>query len=94
MYDINGEPKALASDVVDRAIAVSASNFYQETPDAVYVAVSRANTKFSFGPNSGSGAMVDFGTVPIGTTLDISPHAWDNTAAAAGDIIFIYKGRK
>ena len=37
---------------------------------------------------------VNFGTVAIGTTLDISPTAWDNSAAAAGDIIFIYKGRK
>ena len=94
MYNNSGEPKAVPSDALDRAIAVSASLFHPEMPDAVYIAVSRANTKFSFGPNSGSGAMVNFGTVPIGTTLNISPHAWDNTAAVAGDVIFIYKGRK
>tara|TARA_R100000008_G_C3437039_1_gene92500 strand:+ start:238 stop:522 length:285 start_codon:yes stop_codon:yes gene_type:complete len=94
MYNTNGEPTAVPADALDRAIAVSASRFHQEMPDAVYIAVSRANTKFSFGPTSGSGAMVNFGTVPVGTTLDISPHAWDNTAAVAGDIIFIYKGRK
>ena len=86
--------KALPNDAVDRAIAVSASSFHSEFPDQVYVAVSRTNLKFSFGPDSASGAMVNFGTVPIGTTLNISPHAWDNSAAAAGDIIYIYKGRK
>ena len=87
-------PSVLPDDAFDRAIAVSASSFHSERPDAVYVAVSRTNLKFSFGPTSGSGAMINFGTVPIGTTLDISPHAWDNSAAAAGDIIYIYKGRK
>ena len=87
-------PKKLPNDVVDRAIAVSASSFHSEFPDQVYVAVSRTNLKFSFGPDSASGEMVNFGTVPIGTTLNIRPHAWDNSAAAAGDVIYIYKGRK
>jgi len=87
-------PKKLPNDVVDRAIAVSASVFHTEFPNQVYVAVSRTNLKFSFGPDSGSGEMINFGTVPIGTVLNISPHAWDNSAAAAGDIIYIYKGRK
>ena len=62
-------PKALPNDAVDRAIAVSASSFHSEFPDQVYVAVSRTNLKFSFGPDSASGAMVNFGTVPIGLSL-------------------------
>ena len=85
-------PKALPSDAFDSAIAATASNHSWDMPDQVYVAVSRTNLRFQFGP-SGSG-FVNFGTVPIGTTLDISPTAWDNSAAAAGDIIYIYKGRK
>ena len=91
-YDLNGEPKALPNDVFDRAVAASASNHDFDMPDHVYVAVSRSNLRFQFGA-SGSG-FVNFGTVPIGTVLDISPTAWDNSAAVSGDIIYIYKGRK
>tara|TARA_A100001391_G_scaffold93006_1_gene61539 strand:- start:1290 stop:1586 length:297 start_codon:yes stop_codon:yes gene_type:complete len=85
-------PKALPNDVFDRAIAASASNHSFDVPDQVYVAVSRTNLQFQFG-QSGSG-FVNFGTVPIGTKLDIKPTAWNNSAAAAGDVIYIYKGRK
>lgn len=85
-------PKSLPLDIFGHAVAASASNHSVNVPDQVYVAVSRANLQFQFG-ESGSG-FVNFGTVPIGTTLDIKPTAWNNTAAAAGDIIYIYKGRK
>ena len=91
MYDNNGEPKALPLDILGHAIAASASNHDVNVPDQVYVAVSRTNLQFQFG-SSGSG-FINFGTVPIGTTLDIKPTAWDNSAAAAGDIIYLYKGR-
>ena len=85
-------PEALSSDVFDSDTQATASNHDYDAPDQVYVAVSMTNLRFQFGA-AGSG-FVNFGTVPIGTTLDISPTAWDNSAAAAGDIIFIYKGRK
>ena len=85
-------PDILPNDVFDKAIAPSASNHSYDIPDQVYVAVSRTNLQFQFG-ESGSG-FVNFGTVPIGTILDIGPTAWNNSAAAAGDVIYIYKGRK
>ena len=91
MFNENGEPKALTLDIFGHAVAASASNHDVNVPDAVYVAVSRTNLSFQFG-TSGSG-FVNFGTVPIGTTLNIKPTAWDNSAAAAGDIIYIYNGR-
>lgn len=90
MYKADGTPKALPLDILGHAVAASASNHNANVPDQVYVAVSRTNLQFQFG-NSGS-AFVNFGTVPIGTTLNIRPTAWNNSAAAAGDVIYIYRG--
>lgn len=90
MYKDDGKPKNLPLDILGHAVAASASNHSVNVPDQVYVAVSRTNLQFQFG-NSGS-AFVNFGTVPIGTTLNIRPTAWNNSAAAAGDVIYIYKG--
>lgn len=92
MYRDDGQPKNLPLDILGHAVAASASSHNVNVPDQVYVAVSRTNLQFQFG-NSGSG-FVNFGTVPIGTTLDIKPTAWNNSAAAAGDVIYIYKGGK
>ena len=92
MYKDDGKPKALPLDILGHAVAASASNHSLEVPDQVYVAVSRTNLQFQFG-DSGS-AFVNFGTVPIGTTLDIRPTAWNNSGPSAGDVIYIYKGNR